>query len=291
MTYRPGASALHAARASVALVYCAALVMLALAADHPLVLVGALVAVLLAGSLAGVGAALRRAARWWLIAGLLLTALNPLINQGGVTVLARLPDLPLIGQRDITLEATIVGAVLALRLVDVGLAFALFALAVDPDALLRAVRRRSLHSALAATLATRLWPLLRADSTRLAEARRCLDGDSRPSRRERVLVVRAVAVGALERAVDVAATLELRGYTGAARPPRAPRPWSRHDLAVAGAAAAILGLAVLLLATGFASLHAYPRLAEGSIVQAAALALSAPLLAALPFLQRQGIAP
>ena len=57
----------------------------------------------------------------------------------------------------------------------------------------------------------------------------------------RVAVVRAVTAGALDRAVDVAATLELRGYATrrrGARPQRAP--WSRHDTSVLAAALVLL---------------------------------------------------
>jgi energy-coupling factor transport system permease protein len=290
MIYRPGASALHAARPAAALAYCAALVCFALCAAHPIALGGGLLAVLLAGSLAGVGAELRRAALWWGTVALLFAALNPLIYQGGLTVIARLPWLPLIGQRDITLEACVAGALLGLRLAVVGLAFALFAAAVDPDELLRSLRRRSLHSALAATLATRLWPVLRGDSSRLGEAQRCLAGGDPPSRRERLLILRAVTTGALERAVDVAATLELRGYAGASRPQRAREPWSRHDLAIAGAALAIAGIAAALAATGAASFDAYPRLVAGSVAQAALAALAVVVFAVAPFAQRRGIA-
>ena len=116
-------------------------------------------------------------------------------------------------------------------LVDHRLLSRCFAAAVDPDELLRAFRRVSLRSALTAALATRLVPVLARDARRMADAQRCRPaaGAGRASR-----VLRAVTAGALDRAVDVAATLEVRGY-GAARgaPARERAPWSRHDLAFA----------------------------------------------------------
>src|SRR5205814_74455 len=92
-----------------------------------------------------------------------------------------------------------------------------FARCVNPDGLLGAFRRLSFRSALSATLATRLIPVLSRDAERFAEAQRC-----RPvaAGNARVAVVRAVATGAMDRALDVAATLEVRGYAVAGRPPR-----------------------------------------------------------------------
>ena len=88
------------------------------------------------------------------------------------------------------------------------------------------------RSALTAALATRLVPVLARDARRLHDAQRCRAGEPAPRR----AVVRAVAAGALDRAVDVAATLEVRGY-GAARASRralraavvAPRPRVRRE--------------------------------------------------------------
>ena len=48
--------------------------------------------------------------------------------------------------------------------------------------------------------------------------------------------MRATTAGVLDRALDVAAALEVRGYGAARRPRRggaSRRPWSRHDLAFA----------------------------------------------------------
>ena len=127
--------------------------------------------------------------------------------------------------------------------------------AVDPDQLLRMFRRVSYRSALTATLATRLVPVLARDATRMSDAARC-----RPHPPGRLTVARAALAGALDRAVDVAAALEVRGYALGGHTAREPRPWSRHDLRVAGAAAA-LGLAAVAGAiAGVGSVEPYPSL-------------------------------
>jgi energy-coupling factor transport system permease protein len=100
--------------------------------------------------------------------------------------------------------------------------------------------------------------------------------------------VRAVAAGALDRATDVAATLEVRGF-GAGRqlaPDR--RPWSRHDLAFVASTLALGALAVLAWVEGWEQFAAYPRLVAP--VDAAVVALAAALAACalLPFASRRG---
>jgi len=69
---------------------------------------------------------------------------------------------------------------------------------------------------LTATIATRMVPLLALDARRIGEAQRC-----RPNPGGRLAVMRAITANALDRSLDVAATLEVRGYGSARRPARA----------------------------------------------------------------------
>ncbi len=154
MTYRRRPSALHAARAGAGIAYCAALGAAALLAAGPLVLGGVLLAIAGAGIAAGAGADLRRAARIAVPLGLLIALANALLIRDGLTVIWRFGDVPLLGPLDVTLEAAVSGAVLGLRAVALVLAASLYAVAVDPDEVLRLFRRISFRSALTATLAT-----------------------------------------------------------------------------------------------------------------------------------------
>ena len=104
---------------------------------------------------------------------------------------------------------------------------ALYTAAVDPDEVLRLFRRVSFRSALTATLATRMVP---GAGARLAAAGRCAALPARAAALAACALMRAATAGVLDRALDVAAALEVRGY-GAARRPRpdapplvAPRP-------------------------------------------------------------------
>ena len=168
---------------------------------------------------------------------LLFALINPFVSRNGLTVFARLGEVPPFGQVDLTVEALVYGGVFGLRVLVIVGAFALFSAAVDPDELLRLFRRVSPRSALTAVLATRMMPVLARDAARLDEARRCRADGGGEGRLARLAVLRAVATGSLDRAMDVAATLEVRGYGAHGRPPRSPQPWSRHDVAFALSAA------------------------------------------------------
>jgi energy-coupling factor transport system permease protein len=141
-----------------------------------------------------------------------------------------------------------------------------------------------------AALATRIVPVLEADGRRLAEASRCRPpvADGGP-RRGRVANVRATSTGALDRALDLAATLELRGYSLLRRPPRRRRPLSRHDIAFAVSGAGLALLAVGARLDGVAAFSADPvlRIAVGLPELGLAAALLAVALA--PFADRRGI--
>jgi energy-coupling factor transport system permease protein len=276
---------LHAARAGVGSLFCIALAAVALSFEHPLLLGALLVAVLGAGAGARVGGVVARSLLWGLPFAVLIAAVNVFVVREGLTVIARVGEVPPFGEVDVTLEAAVYGGILALRALIVIACFALHSAAVDPDELLRLFRRFSFRSALTAALATRMVPVLARDARRMRDAQRCRPG--RPA--SRAAIARAVTAGALDRAVDVAATLEVRGYGGAGRPVRRARPWSRHDVAFAAATAVLLALGVGAAVAGWERFAAYPRMlapVDGTVV---GLAVALVAVTLLPFLDRRGI--
>jgi energy-coupling factor transport system permease protein len=287
MPARRSVSPLHAVRAAVGCLLCAALALPALLFDSPLVLGAVCAAALLVGTAAGAARPLVRALLLALPFALAIALLNPLVTRNGLTVIARLGEAPVLGQVDVTLEALVYGCVLGLRALALILCCALYAAVVDPDEVLRMFRRVSFRSALTATLATRMVPVLGRDGRRMADAQRCRPG-APPSR---VALVRAVAAGALDRAVDVAAALEVRGYGTARRPPARRAPWSRHDVAFAAAALALLALALGGWLADVAAFDAYPRVRGDWDAATWALACVLVALPLLPFLDRRGVEP
>jgi energy-coupling factor transport system permease protein len=323
--YRRLPSPLHAARSGVGAVWAMALSAAALGLFHPLALLALALALLGAGVGAGVGRELRRTLRTALVVALPIVVINVLVTRDGLTVFARLGDLGPFGQGNLTVEALVYGAVIALKLTVLILVSTLASLAIDPDELLRLLRRLSFRSALTASLATRMAPLLAADAQRLAEAQRTRPGGATRGARGSIALLAAVLGGSLDRAMDVAATLELRGYAAASgnrrllgtapraswrqlprivaregrrwlpwSPPargRLARPWSRHDMAFSASAFAVLALALVGRLTGAASFDAYPQIdmhvGAGTLVLCMALVLAV----LLPMCDRRGIEP
>jgi energy-coupling factor transport system permease protein len=294
--YRRLASPLHAARAGVGALWAAALTAAALILYNPLPLGALAIAVLGAAAGAGVGRQLVRTLRIAVIVGLPIVVINVLASRQGLTVFARLGNLGPFGQGDLTVEAVVYGAVIALKLTLLMLITTLASLAVDPDELLRGFRRLSFRSALTATLAMRMIPVLGADAQRLAEAQRTRPEDPSRGVRGRVALLSAIVGGSLERAIEVAATLELRGFAVGAEAKHHPRrtesrlrrPWSRHDLAFGCSAFAVIALALVGRLSGAASFEAYPllRMQTGGGTWVLCAALIAAVL--LPFADRRG---
>ena len=190
--YRSRPSALHSARATVGASFCLAFALVGALYRNPLILAGALGGILAAGVAAGVGREVGRSLRLALPFALLIAIVNALVYNEGDTLLLRGDHF--LGRRwDVTLEATVEGLMNGMRIVVLVAALGgLMSAAVDPDELLKALRRISYRSALTASLATRLVPVLARDATRMSDAARC-----RPEPPGRLAVGRAALASAL----------------------------------------------------------------------------------------------
>lgn len=281
LAYSPHPGPLGRASALAASVYLGSIAVVAFVCSNPIVLAGAGTAVLVAGLGAGAGRALAASARWAAALGVLIIVVNGIASQRGETILVRGWDLPLLGQIDVSAEALAEGAVLALRIGVVLGAFAVHSARVDPDRLLRLVRPLAAHSALTAALVTRLVPLAAADHARLREAAELRGPGAAPV--GRAALVRRLVAGSLDRAVEVAASLELRGYgRGVPRAGPAPRA-SRHSWRFAAAGIAIAALGIGARIAGIGGFEAYPVTVVEADPATLALAAALPVLAALPF--------
>ena len=106
-----------------------------------------------------------------LASGLVLFLFSPLVARYGGVVYWEGPEVPVIGQLDVTSEEVSEALFQSLRLIAVGLAFAAYALLLDLDGLLLAGGRLR-RSVLAVALATRLVPTLERDAAGFVEALR-----------------------------------------------------------------------------------------------------------------------
>ena len=153
MTAATGSTVLLRARSSVSALYGLSLIALALAFTHPLILLAVAAATFAAARLSGFQQQLRGAVRFAIPLALMLAVINALLVREGVTVLWRFGGLPLFGQVDVTGEALVYGLLLALRVVVIIAASALLVAIVDPDDVLRRMRRSAFRSALTAAVA------------------------------------------------------------------------------------------------------------------------------------------
>ncbi len=184
------------------------------------------------------------------LVGCLLTAgavlvVTPLVVVEGSHLLWSGPTVPVLGRLDVTSEELAGAAVQALRLAAVTLAFAVYALLLDHDALLRSARFAR-RSTFVVALATRLVPTLERDAAGLVEALRGR-GVAVEGVRGRARLLSPVVSGSLERAINLAEAMEARGYgrPGATRAP-APR-WRRADVAALTAAALLVVVGAIWL--------------------------------------------
>jgi len=203
--------------------------------------VAAICAVLLAAALR---APARR--RWPYLIGTLTTGLTvflltPFVEEIGSHPLWTGPTIPVLGTLDVTTEELHNGLFQGLRLVAVGLAFAVYALLLDHDRLL-ASAGWARRSSLAVALATRLVPLLERHARELRLALR-----GRNVELGTIRTLSPLLAGSLERGLSIAEAMEARGY-GRAGATRAPRPgWGWLDWCALVASVLIVVVGVLWL--------------------------------------------
>ncbi len=282
--YTPGRSPLHRANPGAAVAYLGALAVVGFIYSSPLVLIAATAATALAGTAAGAGRAVKASLRLGATLLVFMIVINALVTHRGDTILIRGWDMPVLGNTDVTLESIVAGAAIGLRVVAVVLAFAVYSACVDPDRVLRALRPLARRSAMTAGLVTRMVPLAAADGARMREAASLRGPGAEPVGRP--AMARRLVEGSLDRAVDVAATLELRGHSLPIRTqPRRER--SRDDLPLYATGAAILVLGVVARVAGAGSFETYPliEMDTGGLTMALCAALI--LLAAVPFAVRR----
>ena len=207
------------------------------------------VAVMVAVLLAVCSRAPRRR-RWPYLLGTLtgaamLFVFSPLFARYGGIVYWDGPSVPVIGRLDITSEELSYALFQSLRFAAVGLAFAAYALLLDHDRLLMAGGRLR-RSVLAIALATRLVPTLERDAAGFVEALRGR-GVAVEGVRGHARLVSPLVAGSLERSLNLAESMEARGFGRPGRTRAPSPPWTAWDrLAIVGAVAIVVAGALWL---------------------------------------------
>lgn len=180
-----------------------------------------------------------------LASGLVLFLFSPLVARYGGVVYWEGPEVPVIGQLDVTSEEVSEALFQSLRLIAVGLAFAAYALLLDLDGLLLAGGRLR-RSVLAVALATRLVPTLERDAAGYVEALRgrglVVEGV-----RGRARLISPLVAGSLERSLNLAESMEARGFGRPGRTRAPSPPWTILDRLAIVAAVAVVVMGALWL--------------------------------------------
>jgi energy-coupling factor transport system permease protein len=280
LAYSPGRSPLHRASAAAAVAFLGALAVIAFAYSSPLVLLADGIAVVIAGFAAGARRAVMASLRFALPLLALMVIVNALVYHRGETVLLRGWELPVLGNTDVTLESLVAGGAIGLRIVVVVLAFAVYSACVDPDRVLRALRPIARRSALTTAVVVRMVPVAAADGARLREAAALRGPGAEPV--GRAALARRMVEGSVDRAIEVAATLELRGHS-LDRPLRPRKPRTATSRALVASTLLIAAVAAAGLLVGAGGFETYPRLELDTGAATLALCVALPLLAWIPF--------
>jgi len=163
---------------------------------------------------------------------------NALTVHYGDLVLFNLPKTwPILGGR-ITLEATLYGLGTGLSLLSLLVVFAIFNSAVPPTALLRMVPGFLYQAGVVVAIAITFVPQMINSAQAIREAQRVRGHRFRGLRDALPLLVPLLA-GGLERSIQLAESMEARGFGGIQRPGTARRVLAARVLALLG----LLGLA------------------------------------------------
>jgi len=192
---------------------------------------------------------------------------NALANHGGDIVLFRLPEAwPIVGGA-VTLEAVIAGAVSGLGLFTILVVFAAFNAAVDHYELLRATPAFLFQVGVVISIAITFVPQLVLSAKEIREAQRIRGHRFRGVRALLPLILPLLATS-LERAIQLAETMESRGFGASVRPVSG----RQSSFMLAGTLAALLALLAGLF---LAAYRPSAGLLNWSLVAAGGLGLAA----------------
>ena len=166
---------------------------------------------------------------------------NALSSHYGTLVLFRLPEAwPIVGG-SITLEAAIAGAVNGLGLLTILAIFATFNAVVDHYQLLRATPAFAFQAGTVVSIAVTFVPQMVLSATEIRQAQR-IRGHRFRGIRDLLPLVMPLLATSLERAIQLAETMEARGFATVLNPDSSESSHRRTVLTQAGLLATLLGL-------------------------------------------------
>jgi energy-coupling factor transport system permease protein len=196
-----------------------------------------------------------------------IIVVNAAVVRVGETVLYSGPTLPLLGQIRITLEALAFGAGMGIRLLIIISAFCLYTYAIHPDKMLKLFHKGGNRSVLVIILSTRLFPLLVQDFQRITEVQRCrgvkLDTGKWWTKAKNLLpVVSVLLLSCLERSVQLAESMYVRGYGSGSRSYYSRDLWRPRDVLILAGIIVCFSVGIYSALQGWSNYSYYPELSQ-----------------------------
>lgn len=183
----------------------------ALLFTHPLFLLTGFVGAIALTFAFGAGQSLRRNLPFYFVMGMMIAVANPLFNRRGVHILFY------VGDRPVTLEATLYGLIMMVTLLTIFILFLSFNTALPPSRFLYAFSRFFQKVGLLLMLAMRFVPLLHRRFGQILTVQKTrgvnpLNGPLRKRVQDGMLVLQLLVSWSLEEAFQTAESMSARGY-------------------------------------------------------------------------------
>ncbi|MDD5605223.1 MAG: energy-coupling factor transporter transmembrane component T [Dehalococcoidales bacterium] len=259
----------HRLNPVVKLVWASSIIIIAMLANHPVILALLLLCTLptvFAGGIWRQWAVIMQLTLWM---GIMVMVINCLANPGGSHLLWQSWfSLPIFGHIRVTLEAIIYGLFMTVRLMAIISAFSVITLTIHPDELLSAMLEMRLpyKTAMMAALSIRFVPTMFEDATRIADAQRSrgleMDKGSKFERlRRRAPILTSLLSSSLERTIQLAEAMEARAFGSSSKRSRFFRlAFSKLDITMIVFLLLMLLLALYILLSGGISYEYFPSL-------------------------------
>lgn len=191
--------------------YYMSLVILAMIIYHPLFLFLALYFQILLNIMQDGGKKLKQSIKYYIVLGLLMVIINPLISHRGQTVLFYLFDNP------ITLEAVIYGVVMMMSLLTVLIAFVSYNMVITPNKFMYLFSSLFSKTAFMCMMAMRFVPLLKNRSQDIVMVQKTRGSDTTTGNflqrmKNGMQILNILITWSLEEAIITSRSMRARGY-------------------------------------------------------------------------------
>lgn len=247
------------------LIYMIMVITVAVVANHPLILIVTLAAVILGIASTGGFKAWLGSLRIFIWMILIIALVNIIVNPGGATVLLASGNIPLLGRVALTAENLLFSLVMGIRLLVIYSLFILYNKAIDPDRLLALFSRIFPRSAIMAAMAARTMPGIAGRMKRIWETQRARGvningGNSIAKVKSRLPLVRVLLHSVLEDSFNMGESIQARAYGSGPRTSYHREAPVRRDYILMAVLAAALGCFVIIFIMGWGMMNFFPVL-------------------------------